>query len=95
MVKYGGNRPTKIVSFKHKSGRVGGGVLSGDTIRRLSKDGIDDVLAYIESGGASLSAKSFPRRMSLSWLRCRGCHQHRNPVGSGARPESAAMAIAG
>jgi len=43
----------KIVSFKDKSGRVGGGVLSGDTIRRLPKSGTDDVLAFIESGGTS------------------------------------------
>lgn len=42
----------KLVSFKDKGGRVGGGVLSGDTILRLPKSGIDDVLAYIESGGA-------------------------------------------
>lgn len=43
----------KIVSFKHKNGSIGGGVLVGDTIRRLPKNAIDDVLGFIESGGSS------------------------------------------
>jgi 2-keto-4-pentenoate hydratase/2-oxohepta-3-ene-1,7-dioic acid hydratase in catechol pathway len=56
----------KIVSFKDKSGRVGGGVLSGDTIRRLPKSGTDDVLAFIESGGASpLGEELFVRDVTL------------------------------
>ena len=42
----------KIVSFKHESGWIGGGVLSGDTIRTFPASGSDDVLAYIESGAA-------------------------------------------
>jgi 2-keto-4-pentenoate hydratase/2-oxohepta-3-ene-1,7-dioic acid hydratase in catechol pathway len=40
----------KVVSFKHKNGFVGGGILFGDTIRRLPNSGADDVLAFIESG---------------------------------------------
>jgi 2-keto-4-pentenoate hydratase/2-oxohepta-3-ene-1,7-dioic acid hydratase in catechol pathway len=43
----------KIVSFKDESGQAGGGVLSGDVIRRFPASGSDDVLAYIQSGAAS------------------------------------------
>lgn len=42
----------KIVSFRHESGWMGGGLLFGDTIRRLPASGGDDVLAYIEAGSA-------------------------------------------
>jgi 2-keto-4-pentenoate hydratase/2-oxohepta-3-ene-1,7-dioic acid hydratase in catechol pathway len=42
----------KIISFRHKNGWTGGGVLSGKTIRRLPGSVGDDVLAFIESGGA-------------------------------------------
>lgn len=50
----------KIVSFEHKSGWIGGGILSGDTIRRLPESGSDDVLAYIESGAASSLGEEIP-----------------------------------
>ncbi len=42
----------KIVSFKHKNGFQGGGVLSGESIRRLPSSGADDVLAFIEADSA-------------------------------------------
>lgn len=41
----------KIVSFKHKNGWTGAGVLSGETIRQLSSAGRDDVLAFIQTRG--------------------------------------------
>lgn len=41
----------KIISFRHKNGWISGGVLSGETIRRLPRGAGDDVLAFIESGG--------------------------------------------
>ena len=50
----------KIVSFKHKSGWIGGGVLSGDTIRRFPVSGHDDVLAYIASGAALPLGEELP-----------------------------------
>jgi 2-keto-4-pentenoate hydratase/2-oxohepta-3-ene-1,7-dioic acid hydratase in catechol pathway len=43
----------KIVSFKHKNGWIGAGVLAGETIRQLPATGGDDVLAFIQSGGRS------------------------------------------
>lgn len=42
----------KIVSFKDRNGRIGGGVLSEDIIRRLPASGGDDVLAFIAAGGS-------------------------------------------
>ena len=42
----------KIVSFKHKNSWTGAGVLSGESIQRLPASGGDDVLAFIQSGGA-------------------------------------------
>lgn len=50
----------KIVSFKHESGWIGGGVLFGDTIRRFPASGSDDVLAYIESGSGPLAGEEVP-----------------------------------
>ena len=50
----------KIVSFKHESGWTGGGVLSGDTIRRFPASGHDDVLAYIASGAALPLGEELP-----------------------------------
>src|SRR5579864_6149514 len=50
----------KIVSFKHESGWVGGGVLSGDTIRTLPASGSDNVLAYIESGAELPLGEALP-----------------------------------
>lgn len=50
----------KIVSFKHKSGWIGGGVLAGDKIRRLPAGINDDVLAYIESGSAAAAGEEIP-----------------------------------
>lgn len=42
----------KLISFKHKNGFEGGGVLFGDSVRRLPSSGADDVLAFIEAGSA-------------------------------------------
>lgn len=39
----------KIVSFKHRDGWTGGGILSGDQIQRLPAAGDDDVLAFIRN----------------------------------------------
>jgi 2-keto-4-pentenoate hydratase/2-oxohepta-3-ene-1,7-dioic acid hydratase in catechol pathway len=39
----------KVVSFKHKDGFEGGGVLFGNAIQRLPSSGADDVLAFIEA----------------------------------------------
>lgn len=50
----------KIVSFKHEGGWTGGGVLSGNTIRRLPASGSDDVLAYIESAGTLPLGEEIP-----------------------------------
>lgn len=43
----------KIVTFRHKQGWTGGGVLSGGSIRRLPASGTDDVLSFIQGGGTS------------------------------------------
>lgn len=51
MGKFGEPNPMKIVSFKHKNGWTGAGVLSAESIRRLPSSGGDDVLTFIESGG--------------------------------------------
>jgi 2-keto-4-pentenoate hydratase/2-oxohepta-3-ene-1,7-dioic acid hydratase in catechol pathway len=59
-VKYGEKIPMKIVSFKHESGWIGGGVLAGGIIRRLPASGGDDVLALIEAGAASPLGEEFP-----------------------------------
>lgn len=40
----------KIVSFRHKNGLTGAGVLAGETITRLPLSGGDDALAFIQSG---------------------------------------------
>lgn len=50
----------KVVSFKHENGWIGGGILAGDTIRRLPASGGDDVLAYIESGARSTLGEEIP-----------------------------------
>jgi 2-keto-4-pentenoate hydratase/2-oxohepta-3-ene-1,7-dioic acid hydratase in catechol pathway len=50
----------KLVSFKHRDGAVRGGLLSGETLRRLPAGGNDDVLAYIASGGAGLPGEEVP-----------------------------------
>lgn len=50
----------KLVSFKHKSGVVRGGVLAGETIRSLPENGTDDVLEYIASGGAPPLGEEIP-----------------------------------
>jgi 2-keto-4-pentenoate hydratase/2-oxohepta-3-ene-1,7-dioic acid hydratase in catechol pathway len=50
----------KIVSFRHESGWMGGGLLFGDTIRRLPTSGGDDVLDYIEAGSALPLGEELP-----------------------------------
>jgi len=50
----------KIVAFKHESGWTGGGMLSGDVIRRLPASGTDDVLAYIEGDATSHLGEEIP-----------------------------------
>lgn len=50
----------KLVSFKDKDGSIRGGVLAGDTIRRLPRSHGDEVLSYIASGGADLSGEELP-----------------------------------
>ena len=52
MGKHGERNSMKIVAFKHKNSWTGAGVLSGESIRRLPASGGDDVLAFIQSGGA-------------------------------------------
>ena len=51
----------KIVSFRHENGWMGAGALFGDTIRVIASRGGDDVLAYIESGGAAPWGEELPR----------------------------------
>jgi len=50
----------KVVSFKHESGWIGGGLLAGSTIRRFPASGSDDVLAYIGSGAKSPLGEELP-----------------------------------
>jgi 2-keto-4-pentenoate hydratase/2-oxohepta-3-ene-1,7-dioic acid hydratase in catechol pathway len=50
----------KVVSFKHESGWIGGGLLAGSTIRSFPASGSDDVLAYIGSGGKSPLGEELP-----------------------------------
>src|SRR5579875_3668808 len=54
---HGGQGLMKIVSFRHKQGWTGGGVLSGDRIQRLPQSGSDDVLAYIGAGATSAAGE--------------------------------------
>jgi 2-keto-4-pentenoate hydratase/2-oxohepta-3-ene-1,7-dioic acid hydratase in catechol pathway len=60
MVRYGEKGQMKIVAFKHESGWIGGGVLSGETIRRLPAGGSDDVLAYVTAGAKSPLGEEVP-----------------------------------
>jgi 2-keto-4-pentenoate hydratase/2-oxohepta-3-ene-1,7-dioic acid hydratase in catechol pathway len=51
----------KVVTFRHETGWIGGGVLSGNTIRRLPTSGSDDVLAAIKSGVTLAQGEEIPR----------------------------------
>lgn len=50
----------KVVSFRHKNGFEGGGILLEDTIRRLPPGGADDVLAFIEAGSPLPTGEEVP-----------------------------------
>ena len=50
----------KLVSFKDKDGSIRGGVIAGETIRRLPKSNGDEVLSYIAAGGAGSLGEEVP-----------------------------------
>lgn len=50
----------KVVSFEHRSGEIGGGMLAGDRIQRFPAGDRDDVLDYIVSGATAPLGEEIP-----------------------------------